>query len=88
MTLDSKVAGGRVGFMVGQGVQPIPHDMEVCDERSEESSCWQAERAATRGRTRATKAAGASSPGSQSRSAATAAAPEPDASNVVRDDYL
>ena len=82
MTLDSRVAAGRVEAMVGQGVQPIPHDMEVCDERSEESSCWQAERTAARGFTLATKAAGASGPGGQSRSAATAAASDADTSNV------
>jgi len=45
MSLDSRVAGGRVETMVGQSVQPIPHDTEVCDEHSEEPDSWQARRA-------------------------------------------
>jgi hypothetical protein len=45
MSLDSRVSGGRVDVMVGQSVQPIPHDTEVCDEHSEESDSWQAGRA-------------------------------------------
>src|SRR5204863_7007698 len=83
MSLDSQVAGGRFDPMVGQGVQPIPHDTEVCDERNQESSCWQTKRADARGFTLATKAECASASGSESKFAATAAASDADASEVV-----
>ena len=68
--------------MVGQNVQPNPHHMEVCDEHREESDGWQDGRAAARSFTRATEDAATPAPGSQSRSAATAAGPEPDETNV------
>ena len=82
MTLDSQVAGGSFEPMAGQIVQPIPHDMEVCDERSQESNCWQAKRAAARGFTLAAET-GAPDSRSESKPAETAATSEPDASDVV-----